>query len=66
MNIDVIFYWIGITASVFFVLLGMSAFAGWVMNVVWRKFKDGKELALIIGLWRDSQHNKESDGQNNH
>jgi len=49
--IDQIFYWIGVASSGFFVLLGMAIFAGWVMDMVWRKFKDVKNLYDIINIY---------------
>lgn len=53
MNYDVVFFWIGVASSALFILLGMAVFAGWVMNLVWRKFKDGKQLAEVIRVWRE-------------
>ena len=53
MNYDAIFYWIGVASSAFFIMLGMSIFAAWVMNLVWRKFQEGKQLADLIFCWRE-------------
>lgn len=56
MNYDTVFIWVGYISSGFFILLGMGFFASIVMNFVWRKFKDGKELANVImayGKYKD-------------
>jgi len=60
-NYELMFYWIGITSSGFFILLGMSIFSGYVMDLIWRKFKDGKDLMDIIGIYKQSKKGKEND-----
>lgn len=60
MDHELIFYWIGIVSSGFFILIGMSVFAAYVMNLVWRKFKDGKELVKITSAYRQQQKREET------
>ena len=58
MDIDVyeqVFFWIGVISSGFFITIGMSVFATWVMNRIWVKFKDGKELANLMMCWRENK-----------
>lgn len=50
---DIIFYWIGVVSSLLFVLIGMSAFAAFVMNKIWCRFKEGKELFHVIAAWNE-------------
>ncbi len=51
------FYWIGVLSALFFVMLGMAFFSAWVMNMVWQKFKDGKDLYDIIDAWKTQRRN---------
>lgn len=58
---ETMFYWIGIISSGFFTLLGMSIFGGWILDMIWRHFKSGKELFDVISAWKEKQQKKESN-----
>ena len=59
MNYDTIFYWIGVASASFFVLLGMSVFAGFVMDLVWKKFTSAMDLAEVIRVWNEHKPQKQ-------
>jgi len=61
---ETVFYWVGVICAGFFVLIGMSVFTAWVMNLVWRKFKDGKKLADVIVAYNHYKNEKHCDYHN--
>jgi len=54
-----VFYWIGVISAGLWLMLGMVVFSAWVMNLLWRKFKDGKELMDIISAYKTMEKSDE-------
>lgn len=42
--LDFYFYWLGVASAVLFAMLGITVCSAWVMDAIWRKYKDGFAL----------------------
>ena len=49
---EYIFFWIGVASSALYIFLGVAVFAYWVLEMVYRRFQNGKRFADIMIAWR--------------